>query len=76
MLALPEGPDQLNAYPLSEIRLCKCLPVFAAVGTKHIPGYLEGETGWFRWLRARAAVQIKSTSKVIIFDFGGCRLAS
>ena len=38
MLALPEAPDQLNAYPLSEIRLSKCLPVFAAVGTKHIPG--------------------------------------
>ena len=37
-LALPEAPDLLNSYPLSEIRLCKCLPVFAAVGTKHIPG--------------------------------------
>jgi hypothetical protein len=38
MLALPEAPDQLNSYPLSEIRLSKCLPVFAAVGTKHISG--------------------------------------
>jgi hypothetical protein len=37
-LALPEAPDQLNSYPLGEIRLSKCLPVFAAVGTKHIPG--------------------------------------
>jgi hypothetical protein len=38
MLALPEAADQLNSYQLSEIRLSKCLPVFAVVGTKHIPG--------------------------------------
>jgi len=37
MLALPEAPDQLNSYPLSEIRLSKCLPVFAAVDTMDLP---------------------------------------